>query len=364
METWEIEKIGLGRGGLHPGQISFVGEWASLDLIKVEGGANLSWIRKRERELHQIQALVLKQQKMYLSFTNGVERTSPHQSARGEFDETNSALWEQETEAFQIELEERVSDPLKENNDMTTVGKVADVASSLCKCQNNNDVWDWIKFMVVPLAGNLGWSSQMGRIGLEKLFGELHSKNNAFKEQGVTENCSHGGDGNSYVGRVITVKWEDFTRKIGIDGTADAIKEAIKSAFRLRTRRAFWLEDEVGIVRCLDRDMPLGAYTLHLDEGNCNLILSMSISFTTLHRALIVNPQPSGITIKICLYDDADRIVVRTEENTLYTEDDFRDFLTRRGWTGLRELSGFRSVDTLDELRSGAMYQCVRMLGD
>lgn len=60
------------------------------------------------------------------------------------------------------------------------------------------------------------------------------------------------------------------------------------------------------------------------------------------------------------MYDDTDRIPVQTEEKTLYTEKDFCDFLSRRGWTGLRELSGFRSVDTLDELRPGAMYQGIR----
>ncbi|XP_022733623.1 trihelix transcription factor GT-1-like isoform X2 [Durio zibethinus] len=75
------------------------------------------------------------------------------------------------------------------------------------------------------------------------------------------------GDCQSYGGRVITVKFGDYTRRIGIDGTADAIREAIKSAFRLRTKRAFWLEDEDHIVRSLDREMPLGNYTLHLDEG-------------------------------------------------------------------------------------------------
>lgn len=63
------------------------------------------------------------------------------------------------------------------------------------------------------------------------------------------------------------VKWGEYTRRIGIDGTADAIKEAIKSAFGLRTKRAFWLEDEDEVVRSLDRDMPLGTYNLHLDEG-------------------------------------------------------------------------------------------------
>ncbi|XP_010250844.1 PREDICTED: trihelix transcription factor GT-1 [Nelumbo nucifera] len=151
------------------------------------------------------------------------------------------------------------------------------------------------------------------------------------------ETPGNGGESHSYGGRVISVKWGEYTRRIGIDGTADAIKEAIKSAFGLRTRRAFWLEDEDEVVRSLDRDMPLGNYTLHLDEG---------------------------LTIKVCFYDESGRIPVRTEEKTLYTEEDFRDFLTRRGWTGLRELSGFRSVDTLDDLRPCAMYQGVRLLGD
>lgn len=76
-----------------------------------------------------------------------------------------------------------------------------------------------------------------------------------------------GGESQSYGGRVISIKWGDYTRRIGIDGTAEAIKEAIKSAFRLRTRRAFWLEDEDQIIRSLDRDMPGGSYILHVDEG-------------------------------------------------------------------------------------------------
>ncbi|KAJ9683300.1 hypothetical protein PVL29_019052 [Vitis rotundifolia] len=152
------------------------------------------------------------------------------------------------------------------------------------------------------------------------------------------ETPGNGGEGHSsYGGRVISVKWGEYTRRIGIDGNLGAIKDAIKSAFNLRTKRAFWLEDEDGVVRCLDRDMPLGNYTLHLDEG---------------------------VTIKVCLYDDPDRITVRTEEKTLYTEEDFRDFLARRGLIGLRELTGYRSFHTLDDLHSGAMYQGVRLLGD
>ncbi|GMN42675.1 hypothetical protein TIFTF001_011876 [Ficus carica] len=141
----------------------------------------------------------------------------------------------------------------------------------------------------------------------------------------------NGGESQaSYCGRIITVKLGEYRRRIGIDGTADAIKEAIKSTFRIRTKRAFWLEDEDQIVRSLDRDMPLGNYTLHLDEG---------------------------ITIKLCFYDESSRVVVRDEEITLYTEDDFRDFLTRRGFTGLRELSGYRRIDTFDDLQSGGMVR-------
>lgn len=76
-----------------------------------------------------------------------------------------------------------------------------------------------------------------------------------------------GEQTNTYDGRVIIVKLGEYTKRIGIDGSADAIKEAIKSAFRLRTKRAFWLEDEDNVVRTLDRDMPLGNYALHVDEG-------------------------------------------------------------------------------------------------
>ncbi|VAH33534.1 unnamed protein product [Triticum turgidum subsp. durum] len=147
-----------------------------------------------------------------------------------------------------------------------------------------------------------------------------------------------GGDNQgTYGGRVILVKWGDYTKRIGIDGTAEAIKEAIKSAFGLRTRRAFWLEDEDEVVRSLDRDMPVGVYTLHLDNG---------------------------ITIKLCTFEDADRMTVRTEDKTFYTEDDFRDFLSRRGWTLLREYSGYRVADTLDDLRPGVIYQGMRSLVD
>ncbi|KAL0327341.1 UNVERIFIED_CONTAM: Trihelix transcription factor GT-1 [Sesamum angustifolium] len=139
-----------------------------------------------------------------------------------------------------------------------------------------------------------------------------------------------GEQTNTYDGRVITVKLGDYTKRIGIDASAEAIKEAIKSAFRLRTRRAFWLEDEDNVVRSLDRDMPLGNYTLHVDEG---------------------------LTIKVCFYEESDPLPVHTEDKTFYTEDDFREFLSRRGWTCLREYNGYRNFDSMDELCPGAIYR-------
>ncbi|KAK3040794.1 hypothetical protein RJ639_029138 [Escallonia herrerae] len=142
----------------------------------------------------------------------------------------------------------------------------------------------------------------------------------------------NGEQSNSYDGRVITVKLGDYTKRIGIDGTADAIKEAVKSAFRLRTKRAFWLEDEDNIVRTLDREMPLGNYILHVDEG---------------------------LTIKVCLFEEPDHIPVHTEDKTFYTQDDFRDFLSRRGWTCLREYNGYRNIDSIDELCPGGIYRGV-----
>ncbi|XP_027335201.1 trihelix transcription factor GT-1-like [Abrus precatorius] len=146
------------------------------------------------------------------------------------------------------------------------------------------------------------------------------------------ETPGNGGESQSCCGRVISVKWGDYTRRIGIDGTPEAIKEAIRAAFRLRTKRAFWLEDEDQIIRSIDRDMPIGNYTLHLDEG---------------------------MAIKVCLYDESDHIPVHTEEKIFYTEDDYRDFLARRGWTCLREFDGYRNIDNMDDLRHGAIYRGV-----
>ncbi|KFK33543.1 hypothetical protein AALP_AA5G027200 [Arabis alpina] len=143
----------------------------------------------------------------------------------------------------------------------------------------------------------------------------------------------NGGDGQPFVGRIITVKFGDYTRRVGIDGTAEAIKEAIRSAFRLRTRRAFWLEDEEQVIRSLDRDMPLGNYALHVDEG---------------------------IAVRLCHYDESDPLPVHQEEKIFYTEEDYREFLARRGWTCLREFDGFRNIDNMDDLQPGVLYRGMR----
>ncbi|KAL6566546.1 Trihelix transcription factor GT-1 [Orobanche gracilis] len=141
-----------------------------------------------------------------------------------------------------------------------------------------------------------------------------------------------GEQTNNTYGRVITVKLGDYTKRIGIDASGDAIEKAIKSAFRLRTKRAFWLEDEDNVVRSLDRDMPLGNYTLHVDEG---------------------------LTIKVFVYEETDPLPIHTVDKTFYSDEDFHEFLSRRGWTCLREYNGFRNVDSVDDLCPGAIYRGV-----
>ncbi|MCO5607885.1 hypothetical protein L7F22_062087 [Adiantum nelumboides] len=153
---------------------------------------------------------------------------------------------------------------------------------------------------------------------------------NGLQSWSWREAMTNGGD-RMYGGKVILVKFGEVMKRIGIDGTAEAIKDAIKSSFGLRSERAFWLEDEEGIIRSLDRDMPAGAYTLNLDEG---------------------------VTVKICFHEkEGDHLLEPAEEKTFYTEAGFNEFLRRRQWPGLREVGSFRDVDTFDELRSLSIYQ-------
>lgn len=66
-----------------------------------------------------------------------------------------------------------------------------------------------------------------------------------------------------------------------------------------------------------------------------------------------------GLAIKVCLYDESDHIPVHTEDKTFYTEDDYHNFLGRRGWACLREFDGYRNIENMDDLRPGAMYRGV-----
>ncbi|KAF2566083.1 hypothetical protein F2Q68_00027674 [Brassica cretica] len=109
-----------------------------------------------------------------------------------------------------------------------------------------------------------------------------------------------GSDGQPFAGKIITVKYGDYTRRVGID-------------------------DDEQVVRSLDRDMPLGNYTLRVDEG---------------------------IAVRVCHYDESDPLPVHQEEKVFYTEEDYREFLGRRGWTCLREFDGgFRNIDELDLMK-------------
>jgi hypothetical protein len=92
------------------------------------------------------------------------------------------------------------------------------------------------------------------------------------------------------------------------------------------------------------------------------LVLSSNVSISlrvTFFASVII-----GLTIKVCIYDESDRLTGATEEKTLYTEEDFRDFLTRRGWSGLQEVGGFRAIDSLDDLRPLCVYQRAGLLGE
>jgi hypothetical protein len=62
----------------------------------------------------------------------------------------------------------------------------------------------------------------------------------------------------------------------------------------------------------------------------------------------------SGFTVKVCLYDDDGRMTGSTENRTLYTDEDLHEFLSRRGWSGLREVGSFRDFNSLEDLRRRA----------
>jgi len=61
--------------------------------------------------------------------------------------------------------------------------------------------------------------------------------------------------------------------------------------------------------------------------------------------------------VEVLLHDDSNRTTGNTENKIIYTEEDFRGFLTRRGWSGLREVGGLREIDSIEELRTGGVYE-------
>lgn len=140
-----------------------------------------------------------------------------------------------------------------------------------------------------------------------------------------------GGAGGGTGNKVITVKFGDEIRKIGIEASDSCIMEAIRASFGLRTRRTFWLEDEFGIVRPLSKDMP-----------------------TSSLLSLMLDP---GIPVKLCAYDEAGRLTGEAYSKVFFSDADLKDFLSRRGWVSLREMGSLRDIDNIEELNSIAVYQ-------
>ncbi|GJY58736.1 hypothetical protein Tco_0458628 [Tanacetum coccineum] len=68
--------------------------------------------------------------------------------------------------------------------------------------------------------------------------------------------------------------------------------------------------------------------------------------------------------IKLCSFDEVkkayryspDYVPFNTEDKIFYTDDDLRDFLSRRGWICLREFRSSRNVEVMDELHRGGIY--------
>ncbi|KAL6319112.1 hypothetical protein AAG906_011190 [Vitis piasezkii] len=130
----------------------------------------------------------------------------------------------------------------------------------------------------------------------------------------------------AYTGRVIWVNYGEYTKRIGIDGSSDSIKEAI-------------------------RHLHIAYTPSHYKQFKYFQGIKLELFFFF-----------PGLTIKICLYDQPCQLLpVRTEEKTFYCEDDLRDFLHHRGWMGLRDLSCYKVVEKLEDLHPSEMYQGLRL---
>ena len=59
----------------------------------------------------------------------------------------------------------------------------------------------------------------------------------------------------------------------------------------------------------------------------------------------------------MCLHDESGHLMDATEQKTFYTDDEFYEFLRRRRWIALRDVEGFRDIDSLDDLHPMHVYQ-------
>lgn len=90
---------------------------------------------------------------------------------------------------------------------------------------------------------------------------------------------------------------------------------------------------------------------------SCKTYIAKLTHFGQVMHVRAVELLISGVAVKICLYDESDHLPVHTEDKVFYIEEDYRDFLARRGWTCLREFDGYRNIDNMDDLRPGAIYR-------
>ncbi|KAK1357926.1 hypothetical protein POM88_051182 [Heracleum sosnowskyi] len=132
-------------------------------------------------------------------------------------------------------------------------------------------------------------------------------------------------------GRWTVVQRGTEERRIGLDGSFEAIREAIRCAFGLKTRQEFSLEDEYGIMRPLDRTMPSGTYTL------------------------VVNP---GVIMSFCYAKDPNHTECKVYTKTLATQDDLSEFLEKNGWIGLISRGDDENeiIDIMDDLQHDVVY--------
>lgn len=136
-------------------------------------------------------------------------------------------------------------------------------------------------------------------------------------------------------GRYILVRRGIVERRIGIDGCYQAIREVIRSAFGLQTRQEFCLEDEHGIMRPLDRNMPLGIYEL------------------------TINP---GVIITFCYARDPNHTTCEVYTKTIATQEDLCELLERNHWIGLIIRGDEEIIDIMDDLQNDVVYHGLNVI--